>query len=276
MANYLQRVIYEQLNSHFNLLNIYYPGQYGFSEKHSTELASLELSDRVIQYLDKGETPISIFLDLSKAFDTLDHSILLTKLAYYGIRNSALDLLESYLSDRKQYVLLDSTQSADVNILTGVPQGSILGPLLFTIYINDIIHCSSQFKFIMYADDTTLLTTAQSFDKKTDLGRSINAELTKVSDWLNVNKLSLNVNKTKAMAFHMPQKILQLPQISIAQTDIEFVDNFNFLGITFDSHLNWAAHINLIASKILKTTAVLNKLKYILPQSVLITIYIYP
>ena len=145
----------------------------------------------------------------------------MTKLAYYGIRNSALDLLESYLSDRKQYVLLDTTQSADVNILTGVPQGSILCPLLFTIYINDIIHCSSQFKFIMYADDTTLLTTAQSFDKKTDLCRSINAELTKVSDWLNVNKLSLNVKKTTAMAFHMPQKILQLPQISIAQTDIE-------------------------------------------------------
>ena len=96
----------------------------------------------------------------------------------------------------------------------------------------------------MYADDTTLLTTAQSFDKKTDLRISINAELTKVIEWLNFNKLSLNVNKTKAMAFHMPQKILQLPQISIAQTDIEFADNFNFLGITIDSHLNWASHIN--------------------------------
>ena len=130
--------------------------------------------------------------------------------------------------------MTDTTQSADVNILTAVPQGSILGPLLFTIYINDIIHYSSKFNFIMYADDTMLLTT--------DLRISINAELTKVSEWLNVNKFSLNVNKTMAMAFHMPQNILQLPQISIAQTYIAFVDNFNFRGITIDSHLNWASH----------------------------------
>ena len=199
----------------------------------------------------------------------------MTKLAYYGIRNSAHDLLASYLSDRKQYVLLDTTQSTNANILTGVPQGSILGPLLFTIYINDIIHCSSKYKFIIYADDTTLLTTAQSFDNKTDLRISINAELTKVSEWLNVNNLSLNVNKTMAMAFHMPQNVFKLPQISIAQTDIEFVDNFNFIGITIGSHINWASHINLIASKILKTTAVLNKLKYILSQTVLTTTYTY-
>ena len=158
ISKVFERVIFEQLYNYLNSLNLFYHGQYGFRENHSTELAALELIDRVIQYLDKGETPISVFLDLSKAFDTLDHSILLSKLEYYGIRDNALELFKSYLSNRKQYVVLDTIQSDSVNIVTGVPQGSILGPLLFTIYINDIITCSDKFKFIMYADDTTLLT----------------------------------------------------------------------------------------------------------------------
>ena len=169
ISKVFERVIFEQLYNYLNSLNLFYHGQYGFRENHSTELAALELINRIIQYLDKGETPISVFLDLSKAFDTLDHSILLSKLEYYGIRNNALKLFKNYLSNRKQYVVLDTVQSNSVNIVTGVPQGSILGPLLFTIYINDIIKCSEKFKFIMYADDTTLLTTANVFDKQTDL-----------------------------------------------------------------------------------------------------------
>ena len=232
-----------------------------FRENHSTELAALELIDRVIQYLDKGETPISVFLDLSKAFDTLDHSILLSKLEYYGIRDNALELYKSYLSNRKQYVVLDTIQSDSVNSVTGVPQGSKLGPLLFSIYINDIITCSDKFKFIMYADDTTLLTTANVFDKQMELSLSINNELAKVNDWLRVNILSLNVNKTKAMVFHMPQKKMLLPQLNIAGMAIEFVNYFNFLGIKIDTNLNWLSHTHFVANTILKTAGVLNKLR---------------
>ena len=105
-----------------------------------------------------GRINMSVCLSVClSVFDTLDHSILLSKLEYYGIRNNALKLFKNYLSNRKQYVVLDTVQSNSVNIVTGVPQGSILGPLLFTIYINYIIKCSEKFKFIMYADDTTLL-----------------------------------------------------------------------------------------------------------------------
>ena len=114
---------------------------------------------------------------------------------------------------------------------------------------------------------------ANVFDKQTDLSLSINNELTKVNDWLRVNKLSLNVNKSKAMVFHMPQKKVSLPQLNMAGMAIEFVSNFNFLGIKIDTNLNWLSHTNLVANTILKTAGVLNKLKDILPQSVLTTIY---
>ena len=144
---------------------------------------------------------------------------------------------------------------------------------MFSIYINDIITCSDKFKFIMYADKTTLLTTANVFDKQMELSLSINNEFAKVNDWLRVNKLSLNVNKTKAMVFHMPQKKMLLPQLNIAGMAIEFVNYFNFLGIKIDTNLNWLSHTHFLANKILKTAGVLNKLRDILPQSVLTAIY---
>ena len=269
ISKVFERVIFEQLYNYLNSLNLFYHRQYGFRENHSTELAALELIDRIIQYLDKGETPISVFLDLSKAFDTLDHSILLSKLEYYGIRNNALKLFKNYLSNRKQYCCVRHCSIKQCkDCYWGSPRIHT-GSSFFTIYINDIIKCSDTFKFIMYADDTTLLTTANVFDKQTDLSLSINNELTKVNDWLRVNKLSLNVNKSKAMVFHMPQKKVPLPQLNIAGMAIEFISNFNFLGIKIDTNLNWLSNTNLVANKILKTAGVLNKLRDILPQSVL-------
>ena len=142
----------------------------------------------------------------------------------------------------------------------GVPQGSILGPLLFLIYINDMVNSSESFKFINFADDTTLITKI-----------NINDELAKF--WLKANKLSLNVNKTKAIAFHMPQKIIQLPLLHIAGTTIEFVDNFHFFGLTINKHLTWTSHINILSAEISKTIGILNSLKHFLPHDILRTIY---
>ncbi len=133
----------------------------GFRTEQSSEYAALELIDRVITEMDNDKIPLSIFLDLSKAFDTLDHTILLDKLKYYGIDGAAHRLFESYLKDRKQYVDIDGTSSKIKPIITVVPHGSILGPLLFIIYINDISFASNMFKFIIYADATTLETTIE-------------------------------------------------------------------------------------------------------------------
>ena len=180
--------------------------------------------------------PLNIFLDVSKAFDTLDHEIMLYKLEYYGVKGPALQLLGSYLSDRKQYVEFENVKSDSSNIKTGVPQGSILGPLLFVIYVNDISLASKIFTAIIYADETSLSSTLNTFRFNTNL--NINNELSKISEWLKVNKLSLNTKKTYAMIFHMPQKQVTTPTLEIDETSIEFVNSFNSLGITIDKHLS--------------------------------------
>ena len=152
---------------------------------------------------------------------------------YYGVSGSALRLFKNYLTERKQYVVYNETRSEFGSISTGVPQGSILGPLLFIIYINDIAQSTSHFNFITYADDTTLCGAQTSHND----AKTTEHELIKVTEWLKINKLSLNIKKTKAMVFHMPQKKVILPILRINGTIVEFVDNFVFLGIKINKHL---------------------------------------
>ena len=144
-----------------------------------------------------------IFLDLCKAFDTVNHNILLTKLEYYGIRGVAHAWFTSYLSDRKQFVSLHGTNSEYQTLTCGVPQGSVLGPLLFLLYVNDICNCSSILEFHLFADDTNVFLSDTNIQK---LELNLNIELGKVGHWLNANKLSLNIEKTSFVIFHPPQK----------------------------------------------------------------------
>ena len=151
-------------NEYFNTNDLLYKSQYGFRPKHSAELAALEIVDKIIYQMDNSETPISVFLDLSKAFDLLDHNILLYKLKYYGIISNSLQLLENYLTNRKQYIEFEKHKSDLKNITIGVPQCSIIGPLFFIIYINNIVLAPTIFTPIIYADDTTLFSTLEDFN----------------------------------------------------------------------------------------------------------------
>ncbi len=154
--------------------------------------------------MDKNDIPINIYLDISKAFDTLDHTILLEKLNYYGINGVALKLMESYLTNCTQYVEINNVKSDTLKMMTGVPQGSILGPLFFIIYINDIAQASKLFDFIIYADDTLEIIIRNTPNLNAD--KILNTEFKNMNDWLKLNKLSLNLKKCKYMIFHTHRK----------------------------------------------------------------------
>ena len=283
-----ERVVFYQLYGYFNINNLFYRHQYGFRKEHSTEGAAIELIDRVLQDLDKNEDPFAIFLDLSKAFDTIDHGILLKKLSHYGIRGTTLNWFESYLSNRTQYVSFKNIKSRLRTIITGVPQGSILGPLLFIIYINDIKNSTTLFDILGFADDTTLYGSVKRFKEITlesgSVAASINKEIAKVSDWLAINKLSLNASKTKQMHFFFHQDstrniCTENPNIQtgiplkINDQKINRVNKFNFLGTQITSTLSWKAHTDFICAKISKNVGMLRHLKKRVPFGTLKMLY---
>ena len=173
--------------------NILNEKQIGFRSNHSTSMAIIELVDEVTSAVERKESVLSIFLDLSKAFNTIDYDTLLCKLEYYEFRGVDLDWFRSYLKNRKQFVKYQSCDSEYKNVTCGVPQGSILGPLLFILYVNDITNTTVLFEIILFAKDTTFLYSHPDISSKIN---SINMELNEISNWFKANKLSVNASKT--------------------------------------------------------------------------------
>ena len=202
--------------------------------------------DRNVNCLNQNSCPINIYLDLSKAFDSLNYDILLFKLQYYGLQANALLLLKSYLYERSQYVQIENVKSCSHPVSCGIPQGSVLGPLLFNILINDIPKATTKFNIIMYADDTALVSHLENFGPVNDTNTSeqeLNKEISKVNTWLLCNKLLLNVAKSKFMIFFKHPRTIPKLKLSINGNQVEQVTNFNFLGITIDQNLTWKDHI---------------------------------
>ena len=208
---------------------------------------------------------------MRKAFDTIDHKLLLHKLDHYGVRGVANDWIKSYLSNRKQFVQVNNIRSDLLDILCGVPQGSILGPKLFILYINDICNVSDLMRFILFADDTNIFRSGCNLNV---LANEISEELGKLQVWFNVNKLSLNIQKTNYMLFgrNMSLSSSEL-SIQINGKDIEKVHCTKFLGVLIDSKLNWYDQINRVSDKVSKCLAIMYKAKALLDKNALLTIY---
>ena len=190
--------------NYLNKYKILSDNQFGFRKNHSTQLALTLLYDKISSAIDNMIT-VGIFIDLSKAFDTVNHQILLDKLQYYGVRRVAHDSFSNYLQNRQQFVQYNGTNSSYHNIKCGVPQGSILGPLLFLIYVNDLRNVSKALDFILFADDTNIFFLHKNLNI---LEKTLNEELPKLTDWClaNTSKLSINYKKSNFMIFKSKQK----------------------------------------------------------------------
>ena len=267
-----EKIVYNRLESYILSNNILINNQYGFRPVHSTYMAMLDMVNKVSESIDNHEVSIGIFIDLSKAFDTLNHSILLSKLKLYGIREIPLLWFQDYFANRKQCVCFNNATSRLRLITGGVPQGSILGPLLFILYVNDIVNCSKLLHFIFFADDTNLFSSSTNY---INLMLTVNMELLKVAEWFRANRLSLNVAKTNYILFGTRRKCLSDTNFSIRINDntIERATFTKFLGVHIDQDLNWKQHTAEIAKKISKSLGILNRVKFILPRSSLITLY---
>ena len=269
LSKILEKVVYRRTVYFLKTHSIFSNFQFGFREKHNTEHALLNFIDKVAHALDNSSHLVGIFLDFSKAFDTINHDILLFKLSHYGVRGKALEWFRSYLSNRRQYVFLNDHTSNMQNVNCGVPQGSLLGPLLFIIYINDFCKSSDVLSFILFADDSNLF---YSHRNPNSLVNVVNSELEKVTQWIKANKLSLNLQKNKYMLFS--NSIDTLPKnIIFDDTPLEVVLFITFLGITVDNKLSWKYHIDNTCKIISRNIGIINKLKFHFPTSSLLMLY---
>ena len=273
----LEKLMASRLTSFLEKNKILFENQFGFRSNHSTDHAVLSIVEKIQSAIDNSDYSCGIFLDLRKAFDTVNHKILIEKLDYYGIRGITKEWFLSYLNNRKQFVTINDISSELKNITTGIPQGSVLGPILFLIYINDFHLCSNFFDFHLFADDANLFCRNKQADV---LQQQINNELNEVHTWFCANKLSLNIEKSNFVLFHSRQKkSVETFKIEFYNIPLKQENCIKYLGIYIDSHLTWKQHVQYISKKIKRNIGILSKLRYYVNIEVLTNLYyalIYP
>ena len=246
----IEKLLHRRFMKFINKHKIIILNQYGFLAKHSTISALIDLVDSIRNIIEKGEYALGIYLDLKKAFDTVDHNILLGKLDHYGIRGHSNKFIKSYLSDRSQYTVVNGIISTTQSVETGVPQGSVLGPLFFLIYINDIINSVDDVKTILFADDTSLLYHHKNLNT---LKIKAESGAKKVYDWLISNKLSISWEKTHFVIYHSTKRKAEgIQELSVYNFSIKRVNHVVYLGMRIDEHLKWDKHVGHVCNNLSK------------------------
>jgi len=267
----LEKLMYRRLSNFLDQNSILYEYQFGFRKNHSTVQAVMEVLDNIYEHCDNHEVTMGIYLDLQKAFDTVNHSILLKKLNMYGVRGIVLKWFTSYLSNRHQYVAMSKYESAFETVNCGVPQGSVLGPLLFLIsFMYDIQNAVSDAKLKLFADDTNLFLHDSDF---MNLFYRANIYMSQLCEWFKVNKLSLNLDKTCYSLFGLNHKNTIAQTLYINGKVILNVESCKYLGILIDSDLKWKGHITYIHNKLVKFVIIFYKIRSKLPPEILRLIY---
>ena len=264
-----EKLLYSRLYSFFVKCDIFSTCQYGFLRGVNTSNAVNDLLENIYKAMNKNEYLGAVFLDLSKAFDTVSHDVLLKKLEHYGIRGNALLLLKSYLTSRKQFVTFDGHRSEIKDVRIGVPQGSVLGPLLFLVYINDLPRSVRRLSSILFADDTTLHFSHKNIYSLCD---SLTADLTHVKNWLLANKLTLNERKTYFIIFSL-RKVPDNIRVVLGNHTLDQKSSGKFLGVLMDNKLTFSEHINMIVNKIAKVIAIIYRLKEFFPSYIIKQLY---
>ena len=264
--------IFDFLNKH----NILYKYQFGFRKCHSTSLALIDMVDNIYTNIDNKNVIVGIYLDLQKAFDTVDHEILLYKLHMYGIRGTVLHWFRDYLTNRQQFVTIADTQSELCNTVCGVPQGSVLGPLLFLLYVNDIQNCATNISIKLFADDTNVFIPGKSVEQTIT---TVNDSLSLLNDWFLANKLSLSLDKTSYSTFGKFTCNNSVSKVQLCNTEIKQANCCKYLGLFLDNHLTFKHHIDYVNNKLIKFVSIFYKLRDKLNTQILQMIYfsfVYP
>ena len=270
-----EKLLHKRLTFFLESYSIFTDKQYGFRKNMNTNDAVNNLLDNIYNAMDDSDFLGAVFIDLSKAFDTVPHNLLLHKLEHYGIRGNALNLLESYLSNRKQFVSIEGIKSSMQDVKIGVPQGSVLGPLLFLLYINDLPNSVNNVNSILFADDTTMF--ARDNDVY-DLCNTISSDMLLVKEWLIANSLTLNESKSYYIIFSL-KKIPDNLRVTIGDHVLDRKTHGKFLGVILDEKLNFSNHIDHVTNKVSKLTGLMYKLKSFFPPNILKNLYlalIYP